>query len=44
METVWAISSPREFHLEAVARLVLEPKTIFFFLRAFLKKEDGHHC
>jgi superfamily II DNA helicase RecQ len=33
MANVWGISSPREFQIEAVARLVFEPKTCLFLIR-----------
>jgi superfamily II DNA helicase RecQ len=33
MKTVWGISSPREFQVEAVARLVFEPKTCLYLIR-----------
>jgi hypothetical protein len=33
MEKVWGISSPREFQVEAVTRLVFEPRTCLFLIR-----------
>jgi superfamily II DNA helicase RecQ len=33
VETVWGISSPREFQVEAVARLIFEPKTCLFLIQ-----------
>jgi superfamily II DNA helicase RecQ len=33
MENVWGISAPRDFQVEAVARLVFEPKTCLFLIR-----------
>jgi superfamily II DNA helicase RecQ len=33
MEKVWGISSPREFHVEAVTRLLFEPRTYLFLIR-----------
>jgi superfamily II DNA helicase RecQ len=33
METIWGISSPREFQVEAVARLIFEPKACLFLIQ-----------
>jgi hypothetical protein len=42
IEKVWGISSPREFQVEMVDRLVFKPKTCLFLVKKTGGRQVGH--